>query len=68
MWTYFDVFEKVFKPTNFIMSKEKYLFMRGRPIPGRSIVNWLFDIVVEPFGSYQTIRCFGSFQFVNSFA
>ena len=29
MWTYFDIFEKVFKPNNFIISKEKYLFMGG---------------------------------------
>ena len=23
MWPYFDIFEKVFKPSNFIISKEK---------------------------------------------
>ena len=32
-----------------------------------SMINWLLDIVVESFGSYQKIRCFGSLQFVNSF-
>ena len=67
MWTYFDIFEKVFKPNNFIISKEKYLFMGGRPMPECTMVNLLFDIVVESFGSYQTIRCFGCLQFVSSF-
>ena len=52
MWTYFDIFEKVFKPNNFIISKGKYLFMGGRPMPECSMVNCLFDIVVESFGSY----------------
>ena len=36
-------------------------------MPECSMVNWLFDIVVESFGSYQTIRCFGCLQFVSSF-
>ena len=36
-------------------------------MPERTMVNLLFDIVVESFGSYQTIRCFGCLQFVNSF-
>ena len=35
-------------------------------MPECSMVNWLLDIVVESFGSYQTIRCFGSLQFFNS--
>ena len=29
--------------------------------------SWLFDIILESFGSYQTIRCSGCLQFVNSF-
>ena len=36
-------------------------------MPECTMVNLLFDIVVESFGSYQTIRCFGCLQFVNSF-
>ena len=32
-----------------------------------SMVNWLFDIVMESFGSCQTIRCFGCLEFANSF-
>ena len=67
LWTYFDVFEKVFEPKNFIISKEKYRFIGGRPMPEFSMVKWLFDIVVESFRSYQTIRSFGYIQFVNSF-
>ena len=36
-------------------------------MPECSIVNWLFDLVVESLGSYRTIRYFGCFQFVSSF-
>ena len=36
-------------------------------MPECTMVNLLFDIVVESFGSDQTIRCFGCLQFVNSF-
>ena len=43
------------------------LLLEGRPMPECFMVNWLFDIVVESFGSYETIRCFGCLQFVNSF-
>ena len=31
-----------------------------------NMATWLFDIVVESFGSHLTIRCFGCLQFVNS--
>ena len=58
---------KTSQPNNFIISKEKYLLMGGRPMPECSMVNWLFDIVVESFASYQTIRHFRCLQFVNSF-
>ena len=34
-------------PVIFIISKEKYLFMGGKPIWECSIVNWLFDMVVK---------------------
>ena len=57
--TYFDIFEKAFQPNNFIISKEKYLFMGERAMPECSMVSWLLDIAVESFGSYQTIRCLG---------
>ena len=54
---------KYLSPTIFMISEEKYLFMGGRLVPECSMVNWLFDIVVESFGSYV----FGCLQFVNSF-
>ena len=59
---------KYLRPTIFNISKEKYLFMGGRPMSECSMVNWLFDIVVESFGSFSRQPVvFGCLQFVNSF-
>ena len=53
--TYFDVFEKVLlRPTIFIISKEKYLFIGGRPMSECSMTR-------------QSDECFGCLQFVNKF-
>ena len=49
---------KYLSSTIFIISKEKYQFLGGRPMPECSMLNWLFDIVVESSGYYQTARCF----------
>lgn len=39
--------KKYLNPVIFINSKEKYLFMGGKPMWKCSIVDWLFDMVVK---------------------
>ena len=58
---------KYLRAAIFIISKEKYLCMGGKPMPECSMVNWLFDIGAESFGSYiRQIDVFGCVQFFNS--
>ena len=56
---------KYLNPT-VLLSVRKNIY-GGRTMSECSIVSWLFDIVVESFGSYETIRYFGCLEFVNSF-
>ena len=35
------------------MTSKENLVLGGRPIPECSMVNWLFDLVVQSLGSYQ---------------
>ena len=59
--------KKYLMPEIFIISKEKYIFMGGRPMPDCPMVNWLFDIVVKSLRSYQMFMETFHFSFVNSF-
>ena len=47
--------------------RKEYLFMGGKPIPEYSMVNWLFDMMVESFGSSETMRYVECLLFVDNF-
>ena len=52
-------------PTIFIISSEKYLFIGRRPMPEYSMVNWLFDIMVESFRSIRQSDVLDAFNLLT---
>ena len=66
MWTYFDIFEKVFKLNNFIICKENICLREGDQCQN---VPWSIVCLTSWWNLLGLIResCFGCLQFVNTF-